>query len=78
LVLCLKLNNNKALSVASHLVAPLIGHFAIAIQTWLRKGEIEATKIICNAFNKKNFQSVLGDLRALTLVENLEDFLQSF
>jgi addiction module HigA family antidote len=47
----------------------------ITIQTWLRKGEIEATKIICNAFNKKNFQSVLGDLRALTLVENLEDFL---
>lgn len=47
----------------------------IAIQTWLRKGEIEAEKIICKPFDKKNIQNILSNLRALTLIVNADDFL---
>ncbi|CAC9620330.1 Antitoxin HigA / unknown domain [uncultured Gammaproteobacteria bacterium] len=47
----------------------------IAIQTWLRQGEIEAQKINCNTFNKETLRNSLDNFRQLTLLENIEDFL---
>jgi Zn-dependent peptidase ImmA (M78 family) len=46
----------------------------IAIQTWLKKGEIEANAIHCNPFDKYKLESSLGELRALTLIKNPNDF----
>ena len=47
----------------------------IAIQTWLRKGEIEANKTVCAPFNKKILQESLGSLRALTLIKDMNELL---
>lgn len=47
----------------------------IAIQTWLRKGEIEANSIYCNPFDRAKLKASLGELRALTLIKNPSDFL---
>lgn len=46
-----------------------------AIQTWLRAGENEAVKIVCQPFNKKELQDNLAELKALTLFDNPDDFL---
>ncbi|CAC9482170.1 Antitoxin HigA / unknown domain [uncultured Gammaproteobacteria bacterium] len=47
----------------------------IAVRTWLRRGENEAAKIACDPFDKKILQASLNSLRALTLIEELDDFL---
>ena len=47
----------------------------VAIQTWLRKGEIEANAIFCNSFDKVKLKTSLGKLRALTLIKNPSGFL---
>jgi HTH-type transcriptional regulator / antitoxin HigA len=39
---------------------------AESVSAWLRKGEIEARKIPCAAFDKKRFQGALDEIRALT------------
>ncbi len=39
---------------------------AESVSAWLRQGEIEAKKIICAPFDKKRFQEILYDIRALT------------
>ncbi len=47
----------------------------VAIQTWLRVGEVNATKITCQPFNKQKLQDALPQLRALTLIDNPVDFV---
>mgnify|MGYP001604431007 CR=1 FL=1 len=47
----------------------------VAIQTWLKRGEIEASAIHCNPFNKKKLIAYFGELRALTLIKDPKVFL---
>lgn len=37
-----------------------------ALASWLRKGELEAQKIVCKPFNENQFRSILNQIRALT------------
>lgn len=39
-----------------------------ALTAWLRQGEIEATKINCQPYNKEEFKSVLHKIRELTIL----------
>lgn len=48
---------------------------SFAISAWLRQGEIEAQKIQCNSFNKKEFRLLLDDLRDLTIIEDPNEFI---
>ena len=42
---------------------------AEAVSAWLRKGEIEARQIVCEAYDKKRFLKALDDIRGLTMEE---------
>ena len=42
---------------------------AEAVSAWLRQGEIDAQRVDCTPFDKRQFQSVLDDARALTREE---------
>lgn len=47
----------------------------MAIQTWLRKGEIEAVKINCKAFDEAKLLASLQNLKALTILDKPKDFI---
>lgn len=47
----------------------------VAIHTWVRAGEIEASKISCKPYNKKRLKLLLTKLRNLTMEENPEKFI---
>ena len=47
----------------------------VAIQTWLRVGEINARNINCQPFDKQKLKQSLPALRELTLLDNPDDFL---
>lgn len=40
--------------------------FPEAVSAWLRQGEIDASRIDCQRFDKKEFRAVLGEIRGLT------------
>lgn len=46
-----------------------------SVLTWIRKGEIEAEKIVCNDWNRESFEEVLPNIRALTREKDPEVFL---
>lgn len=48
---------------------------SFAIAAWLRQGEIEAARLECAAFDPKKFRKTIPPLRALTLIQEPEDFL---
>jgi HTH-type transcriptional regulator / antitoxin HigA len=43
--------------------------FPEAVSAWLRQGELDASKIVCEAFNKTKFREVLNQIRELTTEE---------
>ncbi|SMN15505.1 Plasmid maintenance system antidote protein [uncultured Candidatus Thioglobus sp.] len=47
----------------------------VAIQTWLRVGEINAREINCQPFDKQKLKQSLPALRELTLLNDPDDFL---
>lgn len=47
----------------------------IALSAWLRKGEIEAQRVICEPFDKAKFQTVLQEIRGLTREEDPANFI---
>ena len=47
----------------------------IAIQTWLRAGEVEALKIDCQPFDKKILTQSLSELRGLTQISAPDEFI---
>ncbi|MDQ3151307.1 MAG: HigA family addiction module antitoxin [Actinomycetota bacterium] len=51
---------------ASYRASPAFVASPEAVATWLRWGEIEASKIACQPFNARAFQAVLKDIRQLT------------
>lgn len=48
--------------------------FPEAVSVWLRQGELEANKIACQPFDKKNFRAALDEARSLTTLPP-NDFL---
>ncbi|SEH06886.1 HigA family addiction module antitoxin [Candidatus Venteria ishoeyi] len=48
--------------------------FPEAVSAWLRKGEIESSKINCEPYNKAKFRNVLDEIRGLT-TETPEQFV---
>jgi plasmid maintenance system antidote protein VapI/Zn-dependent peptidase ImmA (M78 family) len=46
-----------------------------AVAAWLRQGEIEASKIKCNSWNRERFRKELVNIRALTRQSDLGVFL---
>lgn len=49
--------------------------FPEAVSAWLRQGEIEASRIECQPFDKKAFQSALDKVRALTTEDDPATFV---
>ncbi len=48
---------------------------AEAVSAWIRKGEIEASSINCEPYDKKNFQNALTEIKNLTVEPEPEKFL---
>lgn len=46
-----------------------------AVSAWLRQGEIEAGRIDCRKYDKKNFRAALDEVRELTTVTEPEAFI---
>ncbi|MDA3933958.1 MAG: helix-turn-helix domain-containing protein [Gammaproteobacteria bacterium] len=49
--------------------------FPEAVSAWLRQGEIEAGRIDCRKYDKKNFRSALDQIRSITTVPEPEAFI---
>ncbi len=47
--------------------SPVFQSAPASIAAWLRKGELESQKIVCNAFNSDKFRKVLPSIRKLSL-----------
>ncbi len=62
-------------ALAAYKASPIFEKKAAAVAAWLRKGEIEASRLHCEPFDKSNFRAELEGLRTLSNEPDPEVFV---